>query len=304
VRATWDKTGPWSGHLPGEASPGIARSDGAKAMGDSDSGYQFASGDELTRLEVQGRALGPATRMIFAVAGIQPGMRVLDLGCGVGDTAFVAADLVGPDGHVVGVDRWPEALALARLRAGQAGLAHVQFVEGDIHDPAPGGPFDAIVGRLVLMHLPDPVIVLRKQATVLRAGGLVVPVEHDIHTTRSLPSTPLVSQAVAWLTEAFATSGISSIGPRLWGVLRDAGLRPLGMIGVQPHFGPGDPAAVTLAEGVIRVVAPLIERTGVATAEEIDVETFGQRLRDELLMNSAVLAPAMLLSAWATTSPE
>jgi len=298
------QTGPRSGHLSGEASPGIARSDGAKAMSDSDSGYQFASGDELTRLEVQGRVLGPATRMIFAAAGIQPGMRVLDLGCGVGDTAFVAADLVGPDGHVVGIDRWPEALARARLRAGQAGLAHVRFVQGDIHDPAPGGPFDAIVGRLVLMHLPDPVIVLRQQATVLRAGGLVVPVEHDIHTTRSLPSTPLVSQAVAWLTEAFTTSGISSIGPRLWGVLRDAGLHPLGMIGVQPHFGPGDPAAVTLAEGVIRVAAPLIERAGVATAEEIDVETFGQRLRVELLMNSAVLAPAMLLSAWATTSPE
>ena len=128
-------------------------------MGDSDSGYQFGTGigdEELARLEAQGAALVPATRMIFAEAGIRSGMRVVDLGCGAGDVAFVAADLVGPDGFVVGVDRSPDALARARLRAEQRGLAQVQFVEGDIHDPAPGGPFDAMVERLVLTWVPDP----------------------------------------------------------------------------------------------------------------------------------------------------
>jgi SAM-dependent methyltransferase len=110
-------------------------------MDDGDSGYQFGSGigdDEVARLELQGSALAPATRMIFAEAGIRPGMRVLDLGCGAGDGAFVAAGLVGPDGFVVGVDRSAEALARARLRAGQRGLAQVRFVEGDLDDPAPG----------------------------------------------------------------------------------------------------------------------------------------------------------------------
>jgi len=163
-------------------------------MGDNASDYEFGSAeDELARLELQGKALAPATRMIFAAAGIRPGMQVLDLGCGAGDVAFVAADLVGPDGHVVGVDRSPEALARARLRAEQRSLAHVRFVEGDIHDPAPGGPFDAIVGRLVLMYVPDPATVLRRQATMLRAGGVVVPIEYDLPTARTLPATPLRS---------------------------------------------------------------------------------------------------------------
>ncbi len=271
-------------------------------MADSDSDYQFGSGeDELARLELQGRALAPATRMIFAAAGIRSGMRVLDLGCGPGDVAFVAADLVGPDGYVVGVDRSPQALAQARRRAEQRGLARVRFVEGDIHDPVPGGPFDAIVGRLVLMYVPDPAAVLRAQATVLHAGGLVVPVEADITTARSLPALPLVSQASSWLVEAFAKGGISpSLGSRLWGVLREAGLRPLGMIGIQPHFGPDDPAAIGTLAGIIRTAAPLIERTGVATAEEIGAETFPQRLRDDLQANSAVFAHPILLSAWAT----
>jgi SAM-dependent methyltransferase len=272
-------------------------------MSDSDSGYELGSAqDELARLELQGRALAPATRMIFGAAGIRPGMRVLDLGCGVGDVAFVVSDLVGPDGHVVGVDRSPEALARARLRAQQRGRAQVQFVEGDIHDPPPGGPFDAIVGRAVLMYVPDPAAVLQRQATVLRAGGLVVPIELDFTTARALPASPLVSQAVAWLVEAFAKAGIPPLGPRLWAILREAGLRPLGMIGVQPHFALDDPAAVDLLAGIIRTVAPLIERTGVATAEEIGVETFAQRLRAELEMNSAVHAHPILLSAWATTT--
>ena len=273
-------------------------------MADGDSDYEFGSGeDELARLERQGRALAPATRMIFEAAGIRSGMRVVDLGCGAGDVTFVAADLVGPDGYVVGVDRSPEALAQARRRAGERGLAQVRFGEGDIHDPAPDGPFDAIVGRLVLVYVPDPAEVLRRQATGLRPGGLVVPVEIDIPTSRSLPAIPLVSQAVSWLAEAFVKSGIQpSLGSQLWSVLREAGLRPLGMIGVQPHFGPDDPGAIGTLAGIIRTAAPLIERTGVATAEEVGAETFPQRLRDALRANSAVYAHPILLSAWATNS--
>ena len=77
-------------------------------------------GGQLARRQVEGRALAAATRMIFAAAGIRAGMRVLDLGCGAGDVAFVAADLVGPEGYVIGVDRSPEALGRARLRANNA----------------------------------------------------------------------------------------------------------------------------------------------------------------------------------------
>lgn len=270
-------------------------------MGDSGSDYEFVSASaELARQT--GRALAPATRMIFDAAGIRPGMRVLDLGCGAGDVAFVAADLVGPDGSVVGVDRSADALARARLRAQQRGLAQVEFVEGDVHDPAPGGPFDAMVGRLLLMYVPDPAAVLRQQATVLRPGGLVVPIEIDVLTARALPASPLVSQALAWIAEAFAKGGIQpSLGARLWAINREAGLRPLGMLGVQPHFGPDDPAAAGTLAAVIHTAAPLIERTGVASAKEIGIETFAQRLTGDLQRNQTVFAYPTLLSAWATT---
>jgi len=276
-------------------------------MGEGDSGYQFGTGigeEELDRLEAQGAAIAPATRMIFAEAGIRPGMRVLDIGCGAGDVTFVAADLVGPDGSVVGVDHSPDALARARLRAQRRGLAQVQFIEGDIHDPAPGGPFDAIVERLVLMWVPDPAAVLREQATVLRPGGLVVPVEADMSPMRFLPEIPLGTQVKSWLVEAFAKSGIAFLGPRLWAIIEEAGLRPLGMIGVQPHFGPGDEVGLAFLVESMRVAEPLIVGTGVATAEEIGMETFEQRLKDEGERTQPLVgAPFMLLSAWATTGP-
>ena len=260
-------------------------------------------GTEVARLEAQGKAIAPATRMIFVEAGIRPGMRVLDLGCGAGDVAFVAADLVGPGGCVVGVDRSPDALARARLRAEERGLTQVRFVEGDIHDPAPGGPFDAIVSRLVLWAVPDPAAVLRRQATVLRAGGLVVPVEVDLSSMRWLPEIPLGTQFKSWMVEGFAKAGLTMLGSRLWAILQEAGLRPLGMIGVQPHFGPGDPVGIAFLVEALRVAAPLIAGTGVATAEEIGLETFEQRLRDEGERSQAVGATYMLLSAWATTGP-
>ena len=277
-------------------------------MDDSGSGYQFGSGigeDEVARLEVQGAAIAPATRMIFAEAGIRPGMRILDIGCGAGDVTFVAADLVGPDGSVVGVDRSPDALARARLRAGQRGLTQVQFIEGDINDPAPGGPFDAIVERLALWLVPDPAALLRRQAEVLRLGGLVVPIEIDLSTIRSLPENPLLTQVKSWLVESFAKAGMSMLGPRLRTIVEEAGLRPLGMIGVQPHFGYGDEVGLAYLMESMRVAEPLIVGTGVATAEEIGMETLEQRLRDEWEGTpQLVAASAMLLSAWATTSPE
>ena len=154
------------------------------------------------------------------------------------------------------------------------------------------------------MWVPDPAALLRQQATVLRPGGLVVPIEVDVSTIRWLPETPFATQVRSWLVEAFAKAGISTLGPRLRTIVQEAGLRPLGTIGIQPHFGPGDPVGIAAVVENIRIAAPLIVSTGVATAEEIGMETFEQRLRDEQLRSQAVSATPMLLSTWATTGPE
>ena len=72
---------------------------------------------ELERLGAQARLVDPITRGFFRDAGIALGMRVLDVGSGAGDTAFLAASMVGEKGEIVGVDRSADALAAARSRA-------------------------------------------------------------------------------------------------------------------------------------------------------------------------------------------
>jgi SAM-dependent methyltransferase len=239
--------------------------------------------------------------MILEAAGIGSGMRVLDLGSGMGDVAFIVAELVKSTGEVLGIDRAQEPVAEANLRAEQQGFGNVRFVVGDIHNAAPDGPFDAIVGRLVLMHVADPAAVLRAQSALLGSGGVVVPIEFDLDSARSLPSTPLVGKALSWLHEAYARSSIApALGPRLWTVLKEAGLRPMGMIGVQPHFGPHDPDGPTILAGIIRTALPLLQRTAVATAEEVGPDTLQQRLTDELANAGAIFAHPMLFGVWAT----
>jgi SAM-dependent methyltransferase len=283
-------------------------------MGDSDATdatYGFGSGigeDEMTRLEVQGKMVAPPTRIIFTEAGIRPGMRVLDLGSGAGDTAFLAAELVGPGGSVVGVDHSPDALARARYRAAQRGLAQAQFIEGDIHDPAPGGPYDAIVERLTLWTVPDPAEVLRRQATVLRPGGLVVTasVDPDPTQTYAEPEMPMATQWLSWGYQAFTSIGspLLTTGRRLWAIAEQAGLRPLGGIRVGMNYGPVDEDLIGLIVETLRNTMPLIVSTGVATAEEIDIETYEQRLRAEWEKTWAVIANGVMVGQWATTGPE
>jgi ubiquinone/menaquinone biosynthesis C-methylase UbiE len=141
------------------------------------------------------------TERLLADAGLRAGMRVLDVGCGRGDVTFLAAGLVGATGQVVGMDRDAGALEQARERARQQGLSNVTFVEGDLHAiPAEQGPFDAVVGRRVLMYQPDAVAAVRGLAKALKPGGLMVFQEHDATGGPvSLTPLPLHAKVREWI---------------------------------------------------------------------------------------------------------
>src|SRR5713226_2402881 len=89
------------------------------------------SSRELDRLSFQGSVFAPFTRQLFKQAEIGPGMRILDVDSGSGDVSFLAADLVGEGGHVLGVDRSAEAGQRATVRAIRRNHANVTFVVGD-----------------------------------------------------------------------------------------------------------------------------------------------------------------------------
>src|SRR6266481_7266468 len=121
------------------------------------SDYAMGSTDrERQRLMQQGAVLRGFLASAFRAAGIRPGMRILDLGCGVGDVAMLAADLAGPTCSVVGIDRDPASVAWANKRVADVGYANIRFQTTEFQDFADSEPFDALVGRFILMYLPDP----------------------------------------------------------------------------------------------------------------------------------------------------
>ena len=126
---------------------------GRPAGSQADPAYALArSRAEYERLSRQAAFLRGTTERLVRAAGLEPGMRVLDVGSGAGDVALLAAELVGPEGEVVGVDVDGAALEIARGRAQSLGLGNVSFVEGDARTAELEGGFDAAVGRLVVMY--------------------------------------------------------------------------------------------------------------------------------------------------------
>ncbi|HEY7290221.1 MAG TPA: class I SAM-dependent methyltransferase [Vicinamibacterales bacterium] len=258
---------------------------------------------ELERLDQQAAFHEQPTRLLLARAGITRGMRVLDLGTGLGHVARLAGELTGPTGAVVGLDRTP-VLAVARQRAEAAGEHHVTFVEGDLTEWRSPEPFDAIVGRLVLFHVADPVVAVRHQLNNLRPGGLFVALDFDIGASRTEPAVPIAAEAVGWIDRAFSAAGASPrIGARLGPILSAAGLSNVATVGIQGYIPPNDPVGAVLLSGVVRSMAGEIVRRGIATTEQIGLETLYQRIADAVRDADAVFLPPSLVGAWGTYQP-
>jgi SAM-dependent methyltransferase len=146
------------------------------------------SASELRRLERQGAFFRDLTADLLKRVGVRDGMRVLDLGCGVGDTSLLAARLIGPSGVVVGVDRSAKAIDVARRRATTGRPRYsVQFVVADLGTFVPDEPFDAIIGRLILLYLRDPAAMLRRLSAYVRPGGVAAFQEMAMPLARSNP---------------------------------------------------------------------------------------------------------------------
>jgi ubiquinone/menaquinone biosynthesis C-methylase UbiE len=189
--------------------------------------YALGSTDaEQRRLIRQATWLAAHTETLFREAGIGPGQRVLDLGSGVGDVALIAARLVGPLGEVVGIERDPRSIARAEARIAEAGLRNVSFTQSDAAQIPGDRPFDAAVGRYILMFLPDLVSVLRSLSRLVRPGGVLAFQEPCWKSfLQQSAHLPLWSEAASLLVETFQRSGTNTeMGPALSRVFQETGL--------------------------------------------------------------------------------
>jgi SAM-dependent methyltransferase len=258
--------------------------------------------EEQRRLERQAAIFNPLTERIFQAAGLRPGMRVLDLGSGAGDVALLAARLVGSDGEVVGVERDPAAVVAATARVERAGLSNVRFVQGDVQtlDGIEGG-FHAVVGRLVLMYLPDPAAALARAAQLLHPGGLVCFQEGDMAYDWAEPMTPLWTQVRAWFLETLRQTRVAPrMGLSLYSCFVAAGL-PAPEQRLECAVSGGTNALAWGWAAVIQGVLPVMERLGVTTEAEVQPNTLAERLLSDTLAANGIVIWPPLVGAWTHT---
>jgi len=265
--------------------------------------------DEARRLQERARFFEPLTRHLFQDAGIGRGMHVLDIGSGPGDVSFLAADLVGPTGSVVGVDANPEVVRTAIGRAEASGLVHVSFMAGDVRDLALDREFDAVVGRLMLMYSADPSATVRSALRFVRPGGLAVFHEMNLGApVWSEPTSPLHQLMGRCVSEAFARSRVeTAMGTRLYDVLVAAGVASPRMC-TDAVIGAGDEwvrrFAGAFGAGILRSLLPVILEHGIATESELDLDTFDDRYISEVVRQGSVVQWIPFVGAWGRKEAE
>jgi ubiquinone/menaquinone biosynthesis C-methylase UbiE len=261
---------------------------------------------EQKRLLKQASILRGFTEGFFRAGGLAPGMRVLDLGCGMGDVSLLAADLVGPTGSVLGVDRDPQALARARERAAQHGCAgyvnfdQIHLDELGLDKLRSGNLFDAAVGRYVLLYQSDPGSTLRRVASLVKPGGRLIFHELDFgQVVPPWPNAPLWVKTYSLMSEAFRRGGNPpDFGRRLARTFLDAGL-PWPTIQAEIPVG-GEPGSFVYGwvADTVRSLLPRIEQFGLATAAELEVETLAARMEEEAVALGAQLIGPTQFGAW------
>ena len=266
--------------------------------------YLMGRGEaETRRLISQSNLYGRFTRRLLEDAGVEKGMKVLDIGTGAGDLALMAAEMVGPTGSVVGVDQDPRILAVASARAEAARLDNARFYAGDFRQGVPADdPFDAVVGRLVLLYVPDPAKALRGLVDHLKPGGVAAFGEFNFLPESALahPSTALWETMWSWMRAVVREAGLDpATGYNLRRTFLRAGLPEPEMSLCSPMGGGPDWPGYDYAAESVRSMLPLIVKLGIANEGEVEIDTLAERLRAETVAADGVVKAPDLLGAWA-----
>lgn len=257
--------------------------------------------EEERRLIAQSRLLEAFSVETLTAAGLGPGMHVVELGTGAGDTAMLAARLVGPTGSVIGLERNPASVDLARRRIAAEGLDNVTVLEADVASLgkvlADRPVVDAVIGRLILMWTPDRMEVLRACAAA-PPGTLVWFFEPDMIYDCAIPATPLWDRMTSWVRATVNAVGAEPrMGPRLPEFFHAAGL-PTPTVRTWLGAWTVAEAPVWFWSNIVRGVLPLLEQTGQASAAEVDIETLEARLTAELAAAHATMMLPPCTAAW------
>lgn len=258
------------------------------------------SPEELERLIRQSSFYNRSTEETLQRAGISAGMTVLDVGCGAGDVALCAAQLVGPEGNVVAIDQSPDALALASYRAGEQGLRNITFLQADLNTYLPDTPVDAVVGRLVLLYQRNPVASLQHLLDCVKPGGIFAFQEFNLLAAKSWPATDFFDDHINFLNTIFEKAGMDPmIGARLFYHMEAAGLQDLDLSGFT-HIIAGENAKDGIAYliNTLRSLMPAAQKLGVAPPTDLGLDTVEQSLFDLCRRDQILINTPMMIGVW------
>jgi SAM-dependent methyltransferase len=230
--------------------------------------YALATGEAAAyRLSLLHGLYGPGTRRVLLESGLRRGMRVADLGCGVGLVSALLADLVGPGGHVVGIDA--SAAQIDEARARSDGGTNVSFVPASATDTGlPRESFDLVYCRFLLIHLPEPERALREMCGLLKPNGIVVCEDGDLTTAGSEPPSALGAFADLWGRLGPKRGVDYTLGRRLFQMVRAAGFPAPEVTFNQPAVARGE--TKRLLELSVAEAGPAFVEAGLITAEQLD----------------------------------
>ena len=273
----------------------MMKNDPTYALGRSEEEYQ--------RLTEQAAFLRPLTERLFRKAGIGPGMRVLDVGSGAGDVAFLVSELVGPTGEVVGMDLDGNALEKARERAKLLNISNVTFVEGDVRNAELSGEFDAAVGRLILLYFADPLDGLSTIVRRIKKGGIVAFHEMDMnkdYNGLSYPVESIWNETAQTILQTFSGAGMHlRMGRLLMKTFLDAGLSFPSLTEEAIAGGGAVFSGYSWMANTLRNVAPLTEKLGIATVAELELDSLADRIRDDAVAGQITVSSPPMIGAYA-----
>lgn len=257
---------------------------------------------ERVRLQRQAQELRAHSEYLLDRVALGPGQRAIDLGCGPLGILDLLSMRVGRTGSVIGLDREPKNVALAKAFVQDSGLVNVEIIEGDARSTrlAPGS-FDVVHARTLLTNVPDPAAVMSEIVRLLRPGGWAAVMEPDAGINLYYPPHPTWDRLHEIFLAGFRVDGADPlIGRRVPSLFEDAGLSEV-HVEARMDVYPLGHSRRTIRLELLRTMRPKLVASGIAGETELDAL---DRAAQELLNDPRTLVLPILFFLVSGRRPE